>query len=181
MKTKIFVPFGIFRLLAMLIALAFAFVSIYMLIISFNPEQSVGSGIAFVSMGIAVMIVCCFVRPIAVFKGNKLILCGNGGDLLRKMEILCSDVKECKICRKRDVEERIAIPGRGSYRTVTLLAKMKKQSPFHVSIDGFAIWQRKKIVAEIEKRRDYYAPIIEKERQEKIKAKLQEQKDREKQ
>ena len=39
----------------------------------------------------------------------------------------------------------------------------------------------KKIVAEIEKRRDYYAPIIEKERQEKIKAKLQEQKDREKQ
>ena len=182
MKTKIFVPFGIFRLLAMLIALAFAFVSIYMLIISFNPGQSVGLGIAFVSMGIAVMIVCCFVRPIAIFKGNKLILYGNGGDLLRKMEILCSDVKECKICRMRDAKEGIGIPGRGnSFRMVTLFAKMKKPSPFHVSIDGFAIWQRKKIVAEIEKRRDYYAPIIEKERQEKIKAKLQEQKDREKQ
>ena len=84
MKTKVFIPFGVFRLLAMLIALAFAFVSIYMLIISFNPEQGVGLGIAFASMGIAVMVVCCFVRPIAIFKGNKLILYGNGGDLFVK-------------------------------------------------------------------------------------------------
>ena len=111
MKTKIFVPFGIFRLLAMLIALAFAFVSIYMLIISFNPGQSVGLGIAFVSMGIAVMVVCCFVRPIAIFKGNRLILYGNGGDYMRKTEILCSNVKECKICRMRDAKEGIGIPG----------------------------------------------------------------------
>lgn len=181
MKTKIFVPLGIVRLLAMLIALAFISVGIYALIESFNPGQGVGLGIAFTSMGIAVMIVCCFVRPIAVFKGNKLIWYGNGGDYMRKMEILCSNVKECKICRRRDAKEGIGIPGGDSFRMVTLFAKMKKQSPFHVSIDGFAIWQRKKIVAEIEKRRDYYAPIIEKERQEKIKAKLQEQKNQNKQ
>ena len=70
----------------------------------------------------------------------------------------------------RDAKEGIGIPGRGnSFRMVTLFAKMKKQSPFHVSIDGFAIWQRKKIVAEIEKRRDYYAPIIEKKDRKKLK------------
>ena len=82
---------------------------------------------------------------------------------------------------RRYLSKECPRPYSGGVRKITLYAKMKKQSPLHISLDGFTKKQRQKIVAEIEKRRDYYAPIIEKERQEKIKAKLQEQKNREKQ
>lgn len=122
-------------------------------------------------------------RPIIVFKGNRMILYGNKGDYRQKIEIYCSNVKNPEIYKNRDKDEHIhgyQIHG-GEIRKITLYAKMKKQSPLHISLDGFTKKQRQKIVAEIEKRRDYYAPIIEKERQEKIKAKLQEQKNREKQ
>lgn len=184
MKTKIFIPFGISRLFAMLIFLVFASIGICALIISFAQRDAGSLVIAFTFIGIAAALVYWFMRPMVIFKGNKLILYGNNGDYRKKVVMQCSSLTNCNICRNRDEEERIyGISGaRGfSCRTVTLYAKVKRQSPFHISLDGFTKKQRQKIVAEIEKRRDYYAPIIEKERQEKIKAKLQEQKNQNKQ
>ena len=185
MKNKTFFQFNFLKILMQLFAFFLLLVGLYAIIIlSFGKKHWFMLAGGMICIALFAFLIDRFGRPVIVFKNNKMIVYGGLQDFGRKKEINCSDVKSCEMCRGRDRSEHIVgcpRPYSGGVRKITLYAKMKKQSPLHISLDGFTKKQRQKIVAEIEKRRDYYAPIIEKERQEKIKAKLQEQKDREKQ
>ena len=186
MKTKIFLPCRcIFKIVFALCFALVALVAVYGSVVMTVKAEWDGLVFwicAFCACGVLVWLL---LKPAIIIKGDKVIFYGDFRDNNCKKIILCSDVISYEICKNKDREmlepEFYGRYNREFKRVITLYAKMKKQSPLHISLDGFTKKQRQKIVAEIEKRRDYYAPIIEKERQEKIKAKLQEQKNQEKQ
>ena len=186
MKTKIFLPCRcIFKIVFALCFALVALVAVYGSVVMTVKAEWDGLVFwicAFCACGVLVWLL---LKPAIIIKGDKVIFYGDFRDNNCKKIILCSDVISYEICKNKDGKmlepEFYGRYNREFKRVITLYAKMKKQSPLHISLDGFTKKQRQKIVAEIEKRRDYYATIIEKERQEKIKAKLQEQKNRGKQ